>query len=318
MCVSDVRMSAAKKRSGFQITSVTSEFKESPSDQSAGGVAPPDLATSALQGSSSQPSTPSLKRKYVSHEAPAQDAACSRFRVVRLTAAGSRGGGRGKPYRRGRWTCTEFVEWQEGVGFRRVLDSMRHAHSLESLEMIGWEAGRGGVHSQGPAHLRLQHGAGVGPRSGPPSPTHGQAASLRLLDCRQPGGDDQLDSRPPSPPGRPAVPPTPTQLGRDRAGQVRTDVLGVINRRQRQRCPVCLSVSVPAQFSPRWIQHPDSPDPSSLQPGSEHLQPAAGRQVTSPYLPWFTAVGHVLLTSWRTVVWPQLLDCPPLITNTGE
>lgn len=247
-------MSGGKKRSGFQITSVTSEFKQAPNGQSRRSVVLTDLApkasTCSLQGSSSQPTTPSLKRKYVSHDASAQDAACSRFRVVRLTVAGSGGGGRGKPYRRGRWTCTEFMEWQEGVGFRRVLDTMRHAHSLESLEMIGRDTGRGGVHSQGAAHLlsqpvKTKDDSGVLLGSGPPSPTHIQPTSIRLLDCREPGEDQQLDSSPSSPPGPPVLPP-PLQLERDRAGQVGTNVSSQTNTRQLN---TVLCVFLPSQPS---------------------------------------------------------------------
>uniref|UniRef100_A0A3P8U3F6 Zgc:153012 n=1 Tax=Amphiprion percula TaxID=161767 RepID=A0A3P8U3F6_AMPPE len=147
-------MSGGKKRSGFQITSVTSDLHQSPAGQSS-----PSMVLSVLQsdtssscspqGSSSQPTTPSLKRKYVSHDAAGQGAgSSSRFRVVRLAVGGAGGGGRGESYRRGRWTCMEFLERQERAGFRRVMDSMRHAHSLESLEMIGRDRDRGGVHSQ--------------------------------------------------------------------------------------------------------------------------------------------------------------------------
>lgn len=267
-------MSGGKKRSGFQITSVTSDFKHTPNDQSPRSDVLTDLtskaSTCSQQGSSSQPTTPSLKRKYVSHDASAQDAACSRFRVVRLAVTGS-AGGRGKPYRRGRWTCTEFMEWQEGVGFRRVLDTMRHAHSLESLEMIGREAGRGEVHSQGAAHLlsqpmKTRDGSGVVVHSGPPSPTQSQAVSTRLLDCREPGEDEQLDSRPWSPPGCPPVLCPPVQVERDRAGQVQTLVSGEINTRQCQHCPVCLSASPSSGcLSPSPVLRPL--DPTTGLPG---------------------------------------------------
>uniref|UniRef100_A0A8C9ZI74 TSC22 domain family, member 2 n=1 Tax=Sander lucioperca TaxID=283035 RepID=A0A8C9ZI74_SANLU len=112
-------MSGGKKRSGFQITSVTSDFNQS--------------AASVSQGSSSQPTTPCLKRKYGSHDASGQGVgSASRFRVVRLAAGAA--SGRGETSRRGRWTCTDFMETQDG--FRRIMDSMRHAHSLESLELI--------------------------------------------------------------------------------------------------------------------------------------------------------------------------------------
>ncbi|KAK1875995.1 TSC22 domain family protein 4 [Dissostichus eleginoides] len=139
-------MSGGKKRSGFQITK-----KLLPA------------------------TTPSLKRKHVSHDAAGQGGGASRFRVVRLVLGGA--GGRGQPYRRGRWTCTDIQERQEGAGLRCVMDTMRHAHSLESLEMIGRDVDRGTVYSQDTAHLlarpiRGHEGAGLVHRSRPPSPTH--------------------------------------------------------------------------------------------------------------------------------------------------
>ncbi|KAJ8281924.1 hypothetical protein COCON_G00044430 [Conger conger] len=122
--------------------------------------------------SSSQPGSPVTKRKLVSQEHGGSTHS-SRFRVVRL------GQGLGEPYRRGRWTCVDFLEREGGEerGLRRVMDSMRHAHSLESLETVGltgFEAGAGGtimkplghiralrsghlVHSQGTTHLLAPH-----------------------------------------------------------------------------------------------------------------------------------------------------------------
>ncbi|KAM9335679.1 TSC22 domain family protein 4 isoform 1-T2 [Symphorus nematophorus] len=223
-------MSGGKKRSGFQITSVTSDFNQTPAGQSA-----PSLVLSVLQseasssctsqGSSSQPTTPSLKRKYISHDASGQGAGCSsRFRVVRLAVGGAGGGGRGEPYRRGRWTCTDFTERPEGAGFRRVMDTMRHAHSLESLEMIGRDMDRGGVHSQDTAHLLAQpirgrEGAGLVLRSGPPSPTHQEPINVRLLDRKEPMGGQGLDSTPPPPSPRPRNVPPPLRLDVDAAGR---------------------------------------------------------------------------------------------------
>uniref|UniRef100_A0A667WXI6 Zgc:153012 n=1 Tax=Myripristis murdjan TaxID=586833 RepID=A0A667WXI6_9TELE len=156
-------MSGGKKRSGFQITSVTSDFNQTPSGQSAPSVLAVLQSASSPQGSSSQPTTPSLKRKYISQDASGHGVGSSRFRVVRLA------GGRGEPYRRGRWTCTDFLERQEGAGFIRVMDSMRHAHSLESLELIGLDRERGGDQREG---------AGLVLRSGPPSPTHQEPINI--------------------------------------------------------------------------------------------------------------------------------------------
>ncbi|KAM6949070.1 TSC22 domain family protein 4 [Aplochiton taeniatus] len=223
-------MSGGKKRSGFQITSVTSDYSETP-------PSPAQLSqsTTSAQGSSSQPTTPLLLRKYNSQDAPGQGAGSShssRFRVVRLAQ------GRGEPYRRGRWTCTDFLEREEGVGLRRVMDTMRHAHSLESLETVGLigPGGAGGgagggllahvhalraghhVHSQGTTHLLAQRMAmegeefaGLKPllhNSGPPSPTHQEPINVRYFDCTPP---------PPSP--RPRNIPPPLKLDVDSTGR---------------------------------------------------------------------------------------------------
>ncbi|XP_022621417.1 TSC22 domain family protein 4-like [Seriola dumerili] len=219
-------MSSGKKRSGFQITSVTSDLNQTPAGQSAPSVVLTVLQSKSSsscspQGSSSQPTTPSLKRKYIPHDATAQGAgSSSRFRVVRLAVGGAGSGGRGEPYCRGRWTCVDSMERQEGVGFRQVMDSMRHAHSLESLEMIG----RDRVHSKDTAHLhgqpiRGREEVGLVLRSGPPSPTHQEPINIRLLDRKQPIGVQGLDyTPPPSLPGPRNIPP-PLRLDVDAAGR---------------------------------------------------------------------------------------------------
>ncbi|XP_055084915.1 uncharacterized protein LOC117386612 isoform X2 [Periophthalmus magnuspinnatus] len=111
----------SKQRRGFHITSVRSE----PINQSE-----------------------SSTRRPQSH-----DAVGHRFRVVRLDTRGR--------YQRGRWTCVDLPTTEVaslGAGLRRVMmiDSLRHAHSLESLEMIGRERDKG---------------TGFVVLSGPPSPT---------------------------------------------------------------------------------------------------------------------------------------------------
>ncbi|XP_028420078.1 TSC22 domain family protein 4 isoform X2 [Perca flavescens] len=194
-------MSGGKKRSGFQITSVTSDFNQS--------------SASVSQGSSSQPTTPSPKRKFGSHDATGQG---SRFRVVRLAVGAA--SGRGETTRRGRWTCTDFLEPQDG--FRRVRDSMRHAHSLESLELIGRDADRGGAYSQPYTQEPIRGGvysqepirgrAGLVLQSGPPSPTH-PGPNVRILAAAG------LDSAPPPPSPRPRNVPPPLRLDRDSAGR---------------------------------------------------------------------------------------------------
>ncbi|XP_076581467.1 TSC22 domain family protein 4 isoform X2 [Chaetodon auriga] len=222
-------MSGGKKRSGFQITSVTSDFNQTPAGQSAPSMVLTALQSAASpsctpQGSSSQPTTPCLRRKYVSHDAPGPGMGCSsRFRVVRLTVGGAGSGGRGEPYRRGRWTCTDFMERQE-MGFRQVLDTMRHAHSLESLEMIGRDIGRDRIHSQDTVHLLAQPirgrgGVGRVLRSGPPSPTHQEPINIRLLDHKETKEIQGFDPNPPPPSPRPRNVPPPLRLDIDVTGR---------------------------------------------------------------------------------------------------
>ncbi|XP_062373164.1 TSC22 domain family protein 4 [Sardina pilchardus] len=287
-------MSGGKKKSGFQITSVTSDYSQwttdSPSGQNpapadgspAGGLsnggqsatASPSLPhrqqptadrsstdpaqtvpngpspflalsppSSQTDRSSSQPATPVLSRRQSEAEQQgsgggsggvlSSSGGASRFRVVRL------GQGLGEPYRRGRWTCVDQLERPEPEPrLRRVLDSMRHAHSLESLETVGLESGglggavagaalkplglarglRGAaaaaagplVHSQGTSHL-LAHQQQpqqrqAGALSGPPSPTHASPEPPSLLS-------------PPTPRTR-NIPP-PLRLDMDATGKFR-------------------------------------------------------------------------------------------------
>lgn len=253
-------MSSGKKKSGFQITSVTLEYGQASGEASPppasmgkeaasgpkGGTGPDRIARPddagdhklparsgslggdvAVRGkglapngptllevirtvqphsSCSQPSTPAAVRRQPASQdgAGAQSPQASRFRVVRLAH------GLGEPYRRGRWTCVDLLEREGGEerGLRRVMDSMRHAHSLESLETVGLGGaeGPGGgallkplghvralraghlVHSQGTTHLRAPHLGGAAeellakPRpssSGPPSPSSSSPSPSR-------------------------------------------------------------------------------------------------------------------------------------------
>ncbi|XP_056304915.1 sperm acrosome developmental regulator [Danio aesculapii] len=244
-------MSGGKKRSGFQITSVTSDYNQSsaeshPAELLSPGTqraTPPSARNPAhgrssesqttsptqfisnglslrqspalqTQQSSSQPTTPVTARKQSS-----LDAGGSRFRVVRLDQ------GPGEPYRRGRWTCVDVMEREvEERGLRRVIDSMRHAHSLESLETVGLGGAEGAVggarlkplavhlghmvHSQGTTHLLSQCRI-ESAHSGPPSPTYNHT----LYDTQP------ITS--PITPGKRNI-PAPLRLDMDAAGKLRT------------------------------------------------------------------------------------------------
>ncbi|XP_069501043.1 TSC22 domain family protein 4 [Ambystoma mexicanum] len=92
----------------------------------------------------------------------------SRFRVVKLDQ------GLGEPYKKGRWTCVDFYDKDmDNHSISRILDSMRHGHSLDShLEAAGLSLkpvtqfrpqspskghGTSFVHSQGTAHPVLHN-----------------------------------------------------------------------------------------------------------------------------------------------------------------
>uniref|UniRef100_A0A1A8PCS4 TSC22 domain family, member 2 n=1 Tax=Nothobranchius rachovii TaxID=451742 RepID=A0A1A8PCS4_9TELE len=218
-------MSAAKKRSGFQITSVTSDLLHLTNlsgrlSHSVVRTVQSEAFFTRPHGSSSQPTSPSLKRKQITHDAQGPRAGCSsRFRVVRLARGGASSCGRDELYRRGRWTCVEFMERQVGVGCRRVMDSMRHAHSLESLEIIDQDTERGGVHSQDTAHLFSQpvtgdmqqepislqlqdqsgQEAGLVLQSWPPSPMQHKPISTQNLDKGEREVGPILKDTPPTP-----------------------------------------------------------------------------------------------------------------------
>ncbi|KAG7484858.1 hypothetical protein MATL_G00053820 [Megalops atlanticus] len=115
--------------------------------------------TTQHSSSSSQPCTPKFLRKQISVEqggAQSSPPSPSRFRVVRL------GQGLGEPYCRGRWTCTDFLERDgpEKRGLRLVVESMRHAHSLDSLEVVELGGAReevGGAVLSPLAHIHVQN-----------------------------------------------------------------------------------------------------------------------------------------------------------------
>ncbi|XP_015283403.1 PREDICTED: TSC22 domain family protein 4 [Gekko japonicus] len=133
-------MSGGKKKSGFQITSVTSDYqpKEGPLAGEAKGPPPaPEEAAEAGDGEGTTgpkngPSAPGSPGAPPSFQGPGGMAG-SRFRVVKLDQ------GSGEPYKRGRWTCRDFYEQEaEKLPWGRFADSARHPQSLDSrLEVAG-------------------------------------------------------------------------------------------------------------------------------------------------------------------------------------
>lgn len=61
----------------------------------------------------------------VGHTAPVSTSCSSRFRVIKLDH------GTGEPFRRGRWTCTEFYERDSDSNINRTVDSIKPAVTLD-------------------------------------------------------------------------------------------------------------------------------------------------------------------------------------------
>ncbi|KAL8177004.1 UNVERIFIED_CONTAM: hypothetical protein K2H54_040759 [Gekko kuhli] len=145
-------MSGGKKKSGFQITSVTSDYqpKEGPlAGEAKGPPTPPATRGPAASEEADAgdgdgqrakegtvpkngPSAPGSPGVPPSFQGPG-GVAGSRFRVVKLDQ------GSGEPYKRGRWTCRDFYEQEvEQHSGGRFADSARHPQSLDSrLEVAG-------------------------------------------------------------------------------------------------------------------------------------------------------------------------------------
>ncbi|KAM9111739.1 TSC22 domain family protein 4 [Pangshura tecta] len=158
-------MSGARKKSSFQITSITSEFEPAVAPPA---VEPPEDAAAPRNG---------------------PPGAASRFRLVKLDQ------GPGEPFKRGRWTCLEFYDHDpEHQAVGRLLGAARHPQSLDSrLELAGLlpkphgysslPPPRGHGHAQGMAHPseHLPHSLGGGERTpGGRAHSHGAAAEPSL------------------------------------------------------------------------------------------------------------------------------------------
>lgn len=115
-------MSGGKKKSSFQITSVTTDY-EGPG--SPGGSDPPAPAAPAgppPRLPNGEPNPDPGGKGTPRNGSPPPGAPASRFRVVKLPH------GLGEPYRRGRWTCVDVYERDlEPPSFGRLLEGIRGA-----------------------------------------------------------------------------------------------------------------------------------------------------------------------------------------------
>uniref|UniRef100_A0A8C8RKF3 TSC22 domain family member 4 n=1 Tax=Pelusios castaneus TaxID=367368 RepID=A0A8C8RKF3_9SAUR len=104
-------MSGGRKKSSFQITSITTEYEQ---QEALPGGPDVEVPEDAGGGPRNGPSGPA-------------GAAASRFRVVKLDQ------GLGEPYKRGRWTCLDLYDWEpEHQAVGRLLGPTRHPQSLDS------------------------------------------------------------------------------------------------------------------------------------------------------------------------------------------
>ncbi|XP_029285145.1 TSC22 domain family protein 2 isoform X2 [Cottoperca gobio] len=100
-----------------------------------GRVTPHNLGGSVPVPATTQPFVPSpathppvintIPAASVAHTAPVNTSCSSRFRVIKLDH------GTGEPFRRGRWTCTEFYERDSDSNVNRTVDSIKPAVTLD-------------------------------------------------------------------------------------------------------------------------------------------------------------------------------------------
>ncbi|XP_076007319.1 TSC22 domain family protein 2 [Genypterus blacodes] len=88
-----------------------------------GSVAVPGSATHPLTAVNTAPTA--TVSTSVAHTVPASTSCNSRFRVIKLDH------GTGEPFRRGRWTCTEFYDRDSEGSNSRTVDSIKHPLTLD-------------------------------------------------------------------------------------------------------------------------------------------------------------------------------------------
>ncbi|XP_004705649.1 TSC22 domain family protein 4 [Echinops telfairi] len=115
-------MSGGKKKSSFQITSVTTDYEGPGSPGGAEPPTPPVPTRPPPRLPNGEPNPDPGGKSTPRNGSPPPGAPASRFRVVKLPH------GLGEPYRRGRWTCVDVYERDlELPSFGRLLEGIRGA-----------------------------------------------------------------------------------------------------------------------------------------------------------------------------------------------
>nr|XP_014709472.1 TSC22 domain family protein 4 isoform X2 [Equus asinus] len=115
-------MSGGKKKSSFQITSVTTDYEGPGSPADPDSPAPPAPTGPPPRVPNGEPNPEPGGKGTPRNGSPPPGAPASRFRVVKLPQ------GLGEPYRRGRWTCVDVYERDlEPPSFGRLLEGIRGA-----------------------------------------------------------------------------------------------------------------------------------------------------------------------------------------------
>ncbi|XP_069844917.1 TSC22 domain family protein 2-like [Dipodomys merriami] len=237
----------AKKKSCFQITSVTTAAAAPGAAEDTESLDDPDesrtedVSSEILDASRASDDGPEAACARSSSEEtlsqageaetpaapgapgpPGPAAACgSRFRVIKLDH------GSGEPFRRGRWTCVEFYEREaEGGAPARPADGLRPAGAAEPPAErdsgLGATAGSG-PGADGGAAGPAEPGAAAGARGAPCSLPPADAARFHTRPPAGPADDarrksEPLPQPPPAPPAEGAADAPPRAPGSSLAG----------------------------------------------------------------------------------------------------
>ncbi|XP_048475942.1 TSC22 domain family protein 4 isoform X2 [Rhincodon typus] len=206
---------------------------------------------------------------------PSPSPCSSRFRVVKLDH------GLGEPYRRGRWTCVDLYDRElDGHGLAKVLDGGRHVNSLDSHPDFGALIAHRAVSQLWPRpHAPKSQGSPLAeaPRARATDTLHVLLQAAKTLSLDSPPGAIVVSSSSPSPPQPHGAPGTGGNASM--TPQEKGDVAArphPANQPHGAKAGTAETASPPPEQPPSNVKQPSSGDQGGLRKAS-----AGGRSFLS-------------------------------------
>ncbi|XP_048475943.1 TSC22 domain family protein 4 isoform X3 [Rhincodon typus] len=199
---------------------------------------------------------------------PSPSPCSSRFRVVKLDH------GLGEPYRRGRWTCVDLYDRElDGHGLAKVLDGGRHVNSLDSHPDFGALIAHRAVSQLWPRpHAPKSQGSPLAeaPRARATDTLHVLLQAAKTLSLDSPPGAIVVSSSSPSPPQPHGAPGTGGNASM--TPQEKGDVAArphPANQPHGAKAGTAETASPPPEQPPSNVKQPSSGDQGGLRKFSE-------------------------------------------------